>query len=145
MRMFFFIFLIFNATVTFAKETFLECTIQGKKTTLTNAMSEVIISPSKASVQITEIENDLIIFVRGPQSESTTVATHKLDPNDSYENLSTPSEYKLIYVSEKEGTLIKIDRVSGLIVIEGDFKGGPNAFIRTRLHGNCNKIDKLKF
>ena len=145
MRMSFFIFLIFNATITFAKETFLECTIQGKKTTLTNTISEVIISPSKASVKISEIKNDLFIFVQGPEDELTTVGTKGSDTNGSYENLSNYSEYFLINATDKVGTSIKINRASGGIQIEKDFNLKNLAFSQTRLYGSCNKIDKLKF
>ncbi len=145
MRMSFFIFLIFNATNTFAKETFLECTIQGKKTTLTNTISEVIISPSKASVKISEIKDDLFIFVQGPEDELTTVGTRGSDSSGSYQNLSNYSEYFLINATDKVGTSIKINRASGGIQIEKDYNLKNIAFSQTRLYGSCNKIDKLKF
>lgn len=140
-----FIFLIFSANISSAKETFLECTIQGKKTTLTNTISEVIISPSKASVKISEIKNDLFIFVQGPEDELTTVGTKGSDTNGSYENLSNYSEYFLINATDKVGTSIKINRASGGIQIEKDFNLKNLAFSQTRLYGSCNKIDKLKF
>ena len=140
-----FIFLIFSANISSAKETFLDCTIQGKKTTLTNTISEVIISPSKASVKISEIKNDLFIFVQGPEDELTTVGTRGSDSNGSYENLSNYSEYFIINATDKVGTSIKINRASGGIQIEKDYNLKNLAFSQTRLYGSCNKIDKLKF
>lgn len=149
MKIFFFICLIFSATITFAKETFLDCSIQGKKTFLSNRISEEIISPSKASVKISETKNVLFIFIEGPNDESTSVATYKLKPNDSYENLSSYSEYHLIYVSKRDGLLRKeeiiIDRASGAIKIEKDFNLGSDRSTITSLYGSCRKIDKLKF
>jgi hypothetical protein len=145
MRIAFSIFLILSATICYSKETFLDCSIQGTETYLTNTLTKNTIPPTKSSVKIVEIDNELGIFIQGPGNRSSTAVTHKLEPSDSYENLSTNSEYNLIYISEKLATVIKIDRASGMIKIEEDFQASPQSFSRTRLYGSCNKIDKLKF
>ena len=140
-----FIFLIFSANVSFAKETFLDCTIQGTETYLTNTLRKNVIPPTKSSVKIVEQDNILGIFITGPQNDYSSAVSEKLHPTDSYENLSTNSEYNLIYITEKLSTVIKIDRSSGIINIEKLFTANSQDFIKTSLFGSCNKIDKLKF
>lgn len=145
MRISFIIFITFITGTCFAKETFLNCSIQGTETFLTNTISTKIIPPTNSSVKIVDENGILGIFVTGPADDSSLVLTNKLNPNDSFENLSTNTEYNVIYISEKLATVIKIDRASGLIKIEKDFKANPQMFSRTRLYGTCNKIDNLKF